>query len=1218
VPVQRISLAGRENEAKQIVSDWGLNMQRLFYWFCGIGNMRDGRLLNFGPLWLTVWMMSVTALYGQTAQTGALSGTITDPSGRVVAGVTVTVTSATTGQARTVLTQNNGKYLVPLLPPDIYKVEVSSKNFKTAVFERVKINITETAALNAQLQIGSFTQIMTIEAEPEQLDTTSGALGHITDQRVVENLPLVTRNYTQILGLSPGVSGEVNNSASIGRGLTSLSASIGGYSVGGNSTNDNNFQMNGADVNDLAGEAEISGGVPVPNPDSIQEFKVQVGQYDASYGRNAGANVDVVTKSGTKQYHGDVWEYFRNTALNANDYFLKQQGQPRGALNQNQFGFTLGGPVVRNKVMFFFVSYQGTRERDGLDNSGGCLSSGLIPPQFSNSPDSRSADALAQAFAGESGLLGGTVNSAADISPTALAVLNAQLSNGQFVVPAPQTSDGKITLSSPCAYRDDQFISNLDFYHTNKSHFAGKFFFMNSDQIGAFPQNQLGFTDAISVPGFPRKDINGFRNFSLTHTYDFTDHFLNQAILGFHRLAAGLGQSYPNVGFANTPACPGSVSGPLTLASLCVPAPGFDNPHPDILVVGGGCVVNGPCPAAFNVGGNGQGVNIFQNYYDFSDSVTYVRGKHTLHIGGGINRSQINFRNFHFFGGLLFPSVPDFLLGNVFASIDVPGVFDRDWRVWDGNLYIQDNYQVVPRLTLNLGFRYERQGQLGDYSGRASTFDPLRANPEPPVAGTLQGFIVGSNFSGGAIPAGVTRASTNTAIDNDGQNGFEPRVGFAWQLPGTNRVVLRGGYGLFVTRTTSEPFIQLLGAPPWGIIRQFLFPGPIGNAFPPAPDFPIFTPYIPPNPALPSGSDLTPTVFSVHFRPPIMQRYSLTLQTAISKNWMFELGYQGSRGTKLLQSRSFNQALPASPSNPIHGQTDINLSNILERVPILGFDPGFSTIIESAGASWYNALGASVSKRFSHGLQLLASYTWASALETNPGYTTGAFAGGARFGDQNSARANYGLDNFIRPQRFVVSYVYELPGFKSGSALKTRVLGGWSVAGVATFQNGQKLTIVDGNALNAFGIATSQGDRVQLAPACTNANLVTHGPVTSKINNYFNTSCFTAPPVVGDDGLATGFGNSGNGIVSGPDQRNFDISAIKKIPFTESRTLEFRAEFFNAFNTPSFSNPSLNAGTVAPDPNTGLPSLQFDAAFGQISSTTVAPRVIQFALKLYF
>ena len=316
-------------------------------------------------------------LFAQTAATGALRGTVTDPTGGVLPGVTIKVTNAATGQSQTTVTQANGTYLVPFLPAAIYRVEASSKSFKTAAFHKLEINVTETKVVDIRLEVGSFMETVNVQAQPAQIETSSSALGSVTDQRMVENLPLVTRNYTQILGLSPGVSGEVNNSAEIGRGNSSQAAATAGYSVGGSNTNDNNFQMNGSEVNDLIGEGFISGGIPVPNPDSLQEFKVQVGQYDASYGRNAGANVDVVTKSGTNEFHGDVWEYFRNTALNANDYFLNQQKLPRGVLNQNQFGFTLGGPVVKDKLMVF-VSYQGTRERDGL--AAGCLTTGFLPP----------------------------------------------------------------------------------------------------------------------------------------------------------------------------------------------------------------------------------------------------------------------------------------------------------------------------------------------------------------------------------------------------------------------------------------------------------------------------------------------------------------------------------------------------------------------------------------------------------------------------------------------------------------------------------------------------------------------------------------------------------------------------------------------------------------------------------------------------------------------
>jgi Carboxypeptidase regulatory-like domain len=1185
----------------------------------------------------TALLLLAQMLTAQTAATGALKGIITDPSGGVVPGVPVKITSHATGETRTAISQSNGSYLVSLLSPGDYSVDASAKGFKSISVRTITIHVTETETLDLRLQLGTITETITVQDVAELIQTNSSALGSVTDQRMVENLPLVTRNYTQILGLSPGVSGEVNNSASIGRGDSSQAASVGGYSIAGNATNDNNFQMNGAEVNDLIGEGNISGGIPVPNPDSIQEFKVQTGQYDASYGRNAGANVDVVTKSGTNTFHGDVWEYFRNTDLNANDYFLKQQqlaaGEPqqRAVLSQNQFGFTLGGPILKNKVMFF-VSYQGTRERDGLDSTVGCLTTGFLPPGLTNEASSRTAAALAQEFQGQAGALGGTVTSAASISPAALAVLNAQLPNGNLLVPPPQNAaTGTSTLSTPCAYTEDQFVNDLDIYQTQKSHFAGKFFFMNSDQTAPFPSNQFGLV-AASLSGFPQTIPNGARDFSLTHTYSFNDHLINQAVIGFHRTTGNLGQGYPKVNFANGAGCG---AGPFNLSSICVPAPAFDNPFPDV-IISGTLGATSTQPIAFNLGGNGQGVDIAQNFYDISDSLTYVRGPHSLHFGGGINRSQINLSNFHYFGGLYYLTFADFLLGQPILSIDVPGVFNREWRVWDGNLYLQDDYKVTRRLTLNLGFRYERQGQLGEYLGRASTFDPAQADPDPPATGSLQGFIVASNFSGGTIPPGVIKAGTNTAIDNDGQNGWEPRLGFAWQLPGTNRLVLRGGYGIFYTRTTGEPFIQLLGAPPWGEIRQFEPPTNFAAPFPPLPAFPVFLPYTPPvapsatNPlGQPLGSDLEPTAFSLHFRAPILQRYSLNLQTAIANNWMLEVGYQGARGTKLLQNRSFNQALLASPSNPIRGQTTNTVTNPVTgafgnvgyRVPVEGMDPAHSLIVESAGASWYNALGASLSKRFSKGLQFLASYTLASALETNPGYATGGFAGGTLLGDQNSPRANYGPDAFIRPQRLVISYVYEFPSPTSHSFWSARILGGWSVAGVTTFQNGQRLTMVDTNLLNAFGINSSGGDRVQLTPGCTNKDVETPGSVTSKLTNYVNASCFTLPPIIGSDGLATGFGDSGNGIISGPDQRNFDISIIKKTPITERTSLEFRAEFFNAFNTPSFGfpNPELNVGTVAPSSNNpGSPSWQPNPTGGQITSASVAPRVIQFALKVYF
>ena len=954
-------------------------------------------LIVYVILGLQLWFGNV--LFAQTAATGALKGTITDPSASVVPGVSVKLISYGTGQSRAASTQGNGSYLAPLLPPGDYRLEVSAKGFKSVVIERVPIHVTETATVDIRLEIGAVAETINVRDVGELVQTNSSALGNVTDQRMVENLPLVTRNYMQILGLSPGVNAEITDASSIGRGNVGVE-----YSTSGNILNDNNFQMNGSDVNDLMGSGTLSGGVPVPNPDSIQEFKVQTGQYDASYGRNAGANVDVVTKSGTNQFHGDVWEYFRNTDLNANNYFLKQEHQPRGVLNENQFGGTFGGPIKKDKV-FFFVSYQGTREKDGLDVAGDCLSGGSLPIGLTNNPADRTAATLAKTF----GISG-------PISPTALAVLNAKLPNGQFVIPAPQSANGTTTFSSPCPYDEDQFVTNLDYYQSQKSHFSGRFFFMDSNQTLAFPPNNIGLT-TVTVPGFPQAIDNGFRDFSLTHTYTLNDHFLNQAVLGYHRTTGILNQDYPNTTFANGSACPTNTAGVVTLASLCVtPAPAFDNVVPQILVQG-----------AFNLGGNGQGVSLYQNFYNFDDTITYIRGKHSLHFGGGIDRGQINEPKFHFVAALTYLTFANFLTGTPYISVDVPGLFAREWRAWNGDVFIQDDYKITHRLTLNLGFRYERQGQLGEDLGRASTFNIAAANPNPSPAGSLQGYVVASNFPG-TLPTGPdgskpVRAGTNTALNNDGQNGWEPRIGFAWQLPGTNRMVLRGGYGIYVTRTTGQPFFQLVAAPPFGSLRG-IGPPTNADAFPSFPALPFFPPYASPtctagvcDPL--TGTSLTPTIFPPNFRPPIIQQYSMDLQTALSRDTMLDISYHGARGSKLVQVRAWDQAVDATVT-PSRGQTDNTLANLPLRQPIEGFNSGFANTVESKGASWYNALGVSLNKRFSHGLQFLASYTWTSALESAPGYVSGLLDGGALQGNQTN-RSNYGFDSFIRPQRLVVS-----------------------------------------------------------------------------------------------------------------------------------------------------------------------------------------------------
>jgi hypothetical protein len=1130
----------------------------------------------------------------QTASTGALTGVVIDSAGAVVVDAQVKVVNEASREARVVTSQSNGVYSVPLLPPGSYRVEYSKTGFKFAVKTGLQINVTETARFDVQLEPGGVQEQVVIAGGAQLLQTESSALGRVTDQQSVSNLPLVTRNYTQIVTLSPGIAAPVTNAAALGRGQGGESQ--GNFRAYGASGADNNFQMNGVQINDLQASGGFSGGVAIPNPDAIQEFKVQTGLYDASFGRNAGANVNVVTRSGGNGFHGNIFEFFRNDALNANSWERNRANQPRGVLKQNQFGFTLGGPIKKDALLFF-ISYQGMRQINGV-GSGGTSSFAL--PAFT---DDRSRAALGKLFGGQSGGLGGVAVAAdgSNISPQALALLNLKLPNGQFAIPTPQTvigAQGFSAFSVPAIFDEDQFLVNLDFLQTEKSKFAGRFFSANSSQNVSLPTSQLGAT----APGFPQLADNRLRNFTLAHTYTLSSTLLNQAEFGFHRIASPTIQQQV-----------------FKWSDVGVIAPPVANDFPAVGVNG-----------SLALGGNGQGLDLVQNHFTFQDSATYISGRHTLRAGAGVTRSQVNLSNFHFFGGLLFLSWPDFLLGrpggpiaaggngaafsNVFLSLDIPGNLDRAWRLTDGNAYLQDDIKLTKSFTLNLGVRYERLANLGDQLGRNSGFDIALANQNPPASGSIAGYVVSKNLPG-AAPAGVKQLDNTYGIRGEHERNIGPRIGFAWRLPDsvlplTERMVLRGGYGIYYSRATGQPFIQLAAAPPFALVRQLQgapnaaasFASPFG----PELTFPQFPAYSP-------TTQRTISFIDQGYRPPVTQQFSLNLQTDLGHDFLFEAGYVGARGTHQIQNRSPNQALLASASNPIRGETTNTLANIGKRVPFPGFTaPGLNDI-DSSASSWYHGFDASVTKRLSKGLQFLAAYTFSHAYSTTGRSTAAAGASGIT-GNQNDPRANYGRSDFNREHRFVLSYLYQLPSPTRFNSFFDGLLGGWAVSGVTTLQSGAPLTITGTNGNNVFGITS---DRAQLAPGCAYGDLTASGSVTGKLNNYFNRSCILRAnpanpnsaaiwPVIGNDGIATNFGNSGVGVVFGPDQRNFDIAIIKRTPLNKLRegaNLEFRTEFFNAFNTTQFSNPNTNVSA---------------AAFGSITSTAVNPRIIQFALKLNF
>ncbi len=1116
---------------------------------------------------LLLLTLPVLSLFAQTGATGAITGLVTDPAGSSVPLAEVRVTNLETGEARSVVSNQAGIYLAPLLSPGSYRVEISKAGFKSLAYPTVRVNATETETLNARLDVGALSEKVTVSADAEQLQTSSSSLGRVTGERMVAELPLAARNFTQIIGLNPGVSAEINNATDLGRGNGGMS----NFSTGGASVKDNNYQMDGVGTNDIQNSGTFSGGVAIPNPDTIAEFRVQTQQYDASYGRNTGANINVITKGGTNALHGSLFEFFRNEKLNANDFFFNRAGQARPLLRQNQFGGTIGGPIVKDKL-FYFGSYQGTRQTNGVSTS--CSTSYLTPALT----DDRSRAGLGRLFAGQAGSNGVAILAdGSNISPQALALLNLKLPSGAYAIASPSRIDpsapfatrGSTVLSSPCTFNENQYMGNLDYLISAKSRLVYRMFIAKSDQTTTFPTTNLG---GPTAPGWPLLNPNKFFNATLAYNYIVSPSIVNEFQIGFHRQNALTLQSEP-----------------VKYSDIGVNAPAYDNGIPEILING-----------ALTLGGNGQTLLNIQNHYVLQDTLSYTFGKHVVRVGGGIERTQNNQSQFHYLAGLIFLGFPDLLLGgagNVFQSIDLPGQFDRAYRLWDSNLYIHDDIKVSRRLTVNIGLRYERLGNLSDEHGRNGDFDYTRANKNPPAGGTLEGYTVPSNYPG-TVPAGVTQLSTNTGLNIAGQNTWNPRLGFAYQLPHSgDRFVLRGGYGIYHQRTTGQPFIQLLTAPPFAQLNNLSGAAAasltFANPFPPAVTLPSFAAYSP-------TTARSLTIIDLNLRPPTVQRYSLGIQTKLVNDWVLDVSYTGSRNTHLLRSRSINQAGIASAANPIRGVTTNTVANLPLRVPYQGFTSSALTDIEPSGAAWYNALQASLDKRFSHGLQMLVSYTYARLLSTDSNSSNGG-NGGTATGDQNDPRQRYGPDAFVRDQRFVLSAFYSIPGPANHRSLLGEALSGWQLGSVTSLQSGQRLTITQTNAANVYGITS---DRAQLAPGCTYSQLVTSGSANQNVNKYFNKTCFPNTfPIVGDDGRATTFGNSGVGIVRGPGQANVDLSLIKRFPVTEKVRLEFRAEAFNLLNHANFSNPSVAENS---------------AAFGRILTTSVNPRVIQFALKMSF
>jgi hypothetical protein len=1103
------------------------------------------------------------------AQTAEVTGIIRDASQAVVNNATLTLTNEDTGVKRTAMTNELGYYRFALVPPGNYKLTVQASGFQTLSRPAIKLEVAQIARLDFNLPVGEVSAEVTVTDAAPLLQTENTALGRTTSEQFIVSLPLSNRNFTQILALSTGAAVDLPNAGEVGRNSQNVASN-------GARPTFNSFEFNGVDANNMA-ENSASGfgaqtGLAVPAPDTLQEFKAQTGLYDASKGRGAGANVDIVGKSGTNTFHGTLWEFFRNDKLNANDFFLNRARQARPVLKQNQFGAAVGGPVRKDKT-FFFGAYQGTIQRNGQSNLG--FRTALVPALTND----RSAAAIGRLFAGQRGqfqnVFGGVGPAIAadgsNINPVALKLLQFKLPNGQFAIPTPQTilpnGLGQFSFSSPVKFDENQYTANLDHVIAGNNQLAGRFFYADTDQDSPFFRNNL--------PGYGLLQKNKNLMTVLSDTHTFASNKINVARVGFIRFRGS--QVQPE---------------PIKNSDLGITSPGGLPGMPTIQVQG-----------LFTLGPD-LFLTETTNSYVAQDTFSIFAGRHSLRMGGEFKRdARTQYPTIFDKGSLIFPTFPDLLLGlsgaqngtgaisNILVSVLLSGSLEKADRYnnWAG--FVQDDFKVSPRLSLNLGLRYEFFGPPQDIRGRLGNFDQSLAVNAPPAAGTLTGILLEKNYKGN-LPAGVTQR-TESGLWNKDRNDFSPRVGFAYRLTDKPGLVLRGGYGVYYQRLTGQVALQSVTNLPFA---QFdirggpanaaaTFQNPVNPPGLPLSAFPLFTPRT-------ATTTLSPIGIATNVRSPYVQQFGLNVQYEFAPDFLLELGYVGSKGMRLAGAFGYNQALLASTQNPVNGVTTSTVANVQQRVPYVGLAVG-ATQVQTNFNSNYHSLQSSVTKRMSRGLDFLASYTWSKSLDvTSGGSVNQGFDVGSTPHDQRDLRSSYGPSDFDRRHRFVLSLVYQT-NVKNGGRAVRELLSRWQFSGLAVLQSGLPLTITDATAGTIFGSTTSRAQ-------CTGLNPASSGSVTDRLNGYFNASAFTAAPAVGN---GTGFGNCGRGIVRAADQRNLDFSIQRSFPVFRESNLLFRAEFFNLTNTPKFGLPTTNR--AAP-------------TFGVISNTAANPRIVQFALKYLF
>jgi hypothetical protein len=1072
--------------------------------------------LSCRMLLLAVLTFTVSSQLVFAQQTlGAITGTVTDPSGAVVSDATVKAVNIATNLEVAAHTKN-GAFQIPDLPAGTYRVTVTKDGFKTETHTKILVSGNRTTTVDTSLVVGSIGATVEVNAVPlmNQVDTT---IGYVVDANTIETTPLGTGSFTQLAILSPGVHADFLGGGGANTGLgnqaifangnrdTSNSFSLNGVSTNnlfnGNSTSqvgENRFVLNTGENFGAGGTIQTSSSVygaigqalPTPPADAIQEIAVNSSQYDATQGNNSGAHISVLTKSGTNAVHGSLWEQWQNSDMNATPYFYGAAGinpvtnkpyLPRPFLNRNAFGVTIGGPIIKDKL-FYFGSYQGVRIADAQASTKDVT----VPLGLTNDRSTQGIINMIQATYG-------TTITAGQINNAASQILNAKLPNGQYLMPSAQYTPTQgqtlgydaVVQGPNTQARVNQGIAGIDYVISAKDRLAARYYIQSN------PTNNP-FGAVGSLLGFAQQLSAGSQVFSLSNSVVLSPNLTWEQHVGFTRLRA----------FANTTKA-------FTASSVGISLPGSGT-FPDFSISQTDPTINagvefGPS-TSFGDGG------MFQNQWEYGTSASWVKGKHILSVGTTWDHTQLNIINNNTNTDTIYSQTfVDFVEGTLHGGDEFVGSAHRYYRANTVGTYINDNFKLRKNLTVTAGFRWDIDGPLSEKYGKLTGFDPSKysyvqctvgGTPADPALNTCdQGtdVITGSGLEiAGNNKTGATPGASNSLMKNH-QWGFAPRIGIAWAP--TSKLTVRAGYGMYYDRgelfsylspsagsgfngpfgvTLAPPFVQPISVAQGATLSQ-----PFGTTLPPPPPATgaAFLAYLPnleqtacgfPG-CWPSSNLFGPFLFGGYDtsnKLPYTQNWTLDLQFQPSNSWVFEVGYVGNHGTHSVLPIPFNQPLIATATNVVNRQTTSYggtsplfldnepvftnefSGNAPIRVPYPGYDMN-SVSYKAEGTSNFNALQLQVHKRLSNGLQFTSSYTWSHSLDEQSGL--GLFFTG---NNPLNPRANYASSDFDQTHVFLVNYSYTIPKFVESGAWGY-VTNGWTIGGQTVAQSGQPYSVYD-------------------------------------------------------------------------------------------------------------------------------------------------------------